>query len=401
MSDTHPDLEPVNLLVVFANPTGTDTLRLQAEERVIRECLSLSQYGERVDLDVLPASTIHDVRRALLYKEYRIVHFSGHGTGQGLMFEDARGEPLVVPPEALAEFLGDYSPPIECVLLNACRTGLQGQLLSLGVPYTIAIGGSITDEAATEFTRGFYDAIAAGKDFEFAFREAYRTVKLVGAAADFKPVLFTEKRDEERSDMKIVSQREVTFDEEPGFLDYVLDGVEGFEEVTEIAQDISQRTAELGAAIEEDTAALDSLGSSARRPALRESKRIVDRAAHNMESFAQHLDGRIPAFRDAYSKAVDSYGKAATLLTTEFEEDPTQQIEEALGVLGALQQAIIDARIGMGALRASIASLPRMTKTLNHAKRRSLSALDSFGNEMEDGLELTERVKNKMQRLLR
>jgi hypothetical protein len=323
------------------------------------------------------------------------------GAGAANDQEDARGEPHLTPPEALAEFLGDYSPPIECVLLNACRTGFQGELISLGVPYTIGISGSITDEAAMEFTRGFYDAIAAGKDFEFAFQEAYRTVRLVGADADdFKPVLFTEKRDEQRSDMKVVSHREVTFDEELGFLDYVIDGVEALETVTEIAGNIANRTTEMGEAIGTDADALRSLASPGDRPPLRESKRIIDRAAHTMEDFAQYLDQRIAPFRDHYSRAVDSYGKAATLLTTEFEEDPTQEIEQAVMVLSTLQESIFSAKDGMRSLRASIATLPRMTKTLNQAKRHSLSALDRFDQEMDEAVELTEEVKNKMDALL-
>jgi hypothetical protein len=178
------------ILAVFANPRGSDTLRLGAEDRVIRECLRLSKYRDRVSLDVLHAATIHDVRRAMLEKEYRIVQFSGHGTGYGLAFEDEQGKMRLVPQKALAEFLSAYSPPIECVILNACYSNLQGQLIAAEVPYVIGMGGAISDEGATEFTRGFYDALGAGKGIEFAYAEGCRTIKLMGLPDGYIPVIF-------------------------------------------------------------------------------------------------------------------------------------------------------------------------------------------------------------------
>ena len=36
---------------------------------------------------------------------------------------------------------------------------------------TIGMDSSVDDEAAIQFARGFYDAIAASKSYEFAIRE--------------------------------------------------------------------------------------------------------------------------------------------------------------------------------------------------------------------------------------
>lgn len=182
--------EKLNVLVVFANPRGSDPLRLSTEDRVIHESVKLGRYREKINLRVLHAATIHDVRRALLDDDYKVVHFSGHGTGKGLVLENELGTPYAIPPDALAEFLSAYSPPLECVILNACYMQSQGQLLySLGVPYTIATDGPISDDGATEFTRGFYDAVGAGKDIEFAYKEGCRTIKLTGHASSDTPIL--------------------------------------------------------------------------------------------------------------------------------------------------------------------------------------------------------------------
>jgi hypothetical protein len=178
------------VLVVLANPRGTDSLRLMAEERTIRECFALSRGQEELLARVLPASTIHDVRRALLGDAYQVIHFSGHGTGRGLVLEDERGQAQAVPYRALAGLLDAHSPPLECAVLNACYTSGFGAEVSFAVPYVIGMGTAISDPAATEFARGFYDALAAGRDYEFAFAEGKRTIDLADIHEASVPVLW-------------------------------------------------------------------------------------------------------------------------------------------------------------------------------------------------------------------
>lgn len=169
---------PKKVLAIFANPRSTDALRLGTEDRVIHESIRRSRYRNNISLTVCHAATIHDVRRALLDEKFHIVHISGHGTGSGLMLEDETGGEYVVPQKALGELFAAYCPPLRCVILNACYSVTQGKLLSTGVPYTIAMEGAISDDAAIEFTRGFYDAIGAGKRIAFAYQEGCRNVKL-------------------------------------------------------------------------------------------------------------------------------------------------------------------------------------------------------------------------------
>jgi len=179
------DSSKVNVLVILANPKGTSPLRLGAEDRAIRQSIRLSRYRDNISLTIIHAATVHDLRRALLDQEFHIVHISGHGGEDGLILEDDLGQRYTVPPQALADLFRAYSPPIRCVILNACYSIAQGQLTSLGVPYTIAMEGPISDEAAIEFARGFYDALGAGRDIEFAYEEGCRTVKLAAPNTQF------------------------------------------------------------------------------------------------------------------------------------------------------------------------------------------------------------------------
>ncbi|HYT40974.1 MAG TPA: CHAT domain-containing protein [Methylomirabilota bacterium] len=167
----------INVLLVFSNPRGTDPLRLLTEERVIQESIALSKKRKDIKLTTCPAATIHDVSRALLNGTFQVIHISGHGSGSGLILETEQGGQYLVHPPTLAELFEEYSPSIQCVILNACYSISQGSLTSLGIPYTIAMEDSLYDTAAIEFSRGFYDALGAGKSIDFAYREGRRRIK--------------------------------------------------------------------------------------------------------------------------------------------------------------------------------------------------------------------------------
>lgn len=184
---------PTSILVVFANPKGSDPLRLQAENRIINECIKLGKHRENLSLKICSAATIDDVRRVLLEQDYHIVQFSGHASPKGLSFENEIGEPQFVPQDALAKFMSRYSPPVQCVILNACYTIGQGNLVSMGVPFTVAMDGPISDDAAKEFTRGFYDAIGAGKDIHFAYEEGCSAMALKGYNSEEEIPKFLER----------------------------------------------------------------------------------------------------------------------------------------------------------------------------------------------------------------
>ena len=62
-----------------------------------------------------------------------------------------------------------HHPSIKCVILNACNS-----VASLSKPVadiTIGMDSSVDDDAAIQFAQGFYDAIAAGKPYDFAINE--------------------------------------------------------------------------------------------------------------------------------------------------------------------------------------------------------------------------------------
>ncbi len=165
-----------NVLLVFANPINTTRLRLDTEAREIQQSLERSRYRDNINFVTRQATTIKDFRRALLEVTFQVIHISGHGSRNGLLLANDRGGQQIVDPSTFAELFQRY-PSIECVLLNACYSTVQGRLLASSIPFTIAMDTPITDDAAIAFSSGFYDALGAGHPIDFAFQEGIFSIK--------------------------------------------------------------------------------------------------------------------------------------------------------------------------------------------------------------------------------
>jgi hypothetical protein len=195
--DTKPNPRPsanMKILILAANPKNTPHLRLDQEVRDIEEGLTRSQQRDRFELVQRWAARPRDVQLAILELEPQIVHFSGHGTGEdGLVLEDGQGQAQLVSTAALARLFELFADQVQCVLLNACYSQIQGQAIAQHIPYVIGMKQAIGDTAAREFAVGFYDALGAGRDIEFAFKYACNSIQMAGIAEHLTPVLLTGK----------------------------------------------------------------------------------------------------------------------------------------------------------------------------------------------------------------
>jgi vWA-MoxR associated protein C-terminal domain/CHAT domain len=181
---------PQTILFLAANPKGTDPLRLDQELRDIGEGLQRAQKRDQFNLAQRSAVRPRDIQRAMNDLRPQIVHFSGHGTGDaGLVFEDEIGNAKMVDGDALAALFGLFADRLNCVVLNGCYSEVQAQAISQYIPYVIGMNKAIGDKAAIAFAVGFYDALGAGRDVEFAFKSGCVAVRLEGIAEHLTPIL--------------------------------------------------------------------------------------------------------------------------------------------------------------------------------------------------------------------
>lgn len=201
------------ILVLAANPKGTNPLRLGEEVRKIQTGLERSQNRDRFRLEQRWAVTPTDMRRALLDCQPQIVHFSGHGVGvevpgeepslarklsvvstapsepEGLMFEDEMGQPKLVSAAVIADLFALFADQVECVILNACYSATQADAIAQQIPFVVGMKRAIGDKAAIEFAIGFYDALLAGRDLKFAYKLGCNAIQMEGIAEQLTPVL--------------------------------------------------------------------------------------------------------------------------------------------------------------------------------------------------------------------
>jgi len=177
------------ILILSANPTNTNKLRLDEEVREIEAGLERSISRDRFQIISKWAVRPNDLRRALLDHKPEIVHFSGHGAGsQGLALENNSGQMQLVKTETLAG-LFELFDSIECVLLNACYSEVQAEAIYQHVDCVIGMNRAIGDRAAIEFAVGFYDALGADRSYEDAYKFGCLTIDLEGIPESSTPVL--------------------------------------------------------------------------------------------------------------------------------------------------------------------------------------------------------------------
>lgn len=178
------------VLILAANPKDTSRLRLDQELRDIEEGLQRSQKRDQFSLKQQLAVRPRDIQRALLDFNPQIIHFSGHGTEERLIFEDDSGKSKLVSGDALAGLFELFADRIECVVLNGCYSEVQAEAIGKHINYVIGMSQAIGDKAAIEFAVGFYDALGAGRSIEFAYEFGCRAIRMQGIEEHLTPVLF-------------------------------------------------------------------------------------------------------------------------------------------------------------------------------------------------------------------
>lgn len=190
--------QKIKILVLTANPTDTSIapLGLDREVRQIEAALQRSRNRDRFQLITRAAVRPTDLRRELLDHCPQIVHFSGYGAGdRGLILETDAGTMQPVSTESLARLFNLFNTgEIECVVLNACYSEGQAEAIHQSIDCVIGMHQPLSDQAAIQFSEGFYDALGAGSDYDEAYRIGCSAIDLAGSSDYLTPKLKIRKR---------------------------------------------------------------------------------------------------------------------------------------------------------------------------------------------------------------
>jgi hypothetical protein len=174
--------EIIKILFLGASPPDLPQLRIDEEIREIEQEIRLGRERDRIKVETRWAVRGRDISRALLDIEPDFVHFAGHGGGgeESFAAEDANANAIVVPVAGLVELFQTAGENVRCVIVNACSTRQLASALSATLPRTYVIGmrQPVGDRSAIWFSVGFYQALAAGRSVEQAFRLGRAQIKM-------------------------------------------------------------------------------------------------------------------------------------------------------------------------------------------------------------------------------
>jgi CHAT domain-containing protein len=198
---------PLRVLAMLAAPSDQAPLNSAAEQQRFQEALrSLEQLG-LLKVRWVEGQRVRDLHHALLQREWHIFHFIGHGAfdpqrQEGVLaLANEQGNSHLLSATDLGRLLAQH-PALRLVVLNSCQ-GATGNrqtlfsstaaiLASKRIPAVLAMQYDISDQAALDFTRGFYSSLAAGLPVDSALTQA-RTAIRVGATRTLEwitPVLY-------------------------------------------------------------------------------------------------------------------------------------------------------------------------------------------------------------------
>ncbi len=184
----HP---PLNVLVMISSPTDYETLDVEREWRNLSAALrDLTQRG-MVTLERVERATLTELQNKLQARAYHIFHFIGHGAFDEraqdgvLILENENERGRRVSAQTLGAILHDHAS-LRLAVLNACEgartsrtdpfAGVASSLVQQGIPAVIAMQFEISDDAATTFARGFYQALASGYPVDAALSEVRKAI---------------------------------------------------------------------------------------------------------------------------------------------------------------------------------------------------------------------------------
>jgi formylglycine-generating enzyme required for sulfatase activity len=215
---------PLRILGLVSAPTDLPELDVANEKARVEKALAGLTAGGLVQLDWLPAATWRDLQAALRPGKgpWHVFHFIGHGSfdanrDEGLLaFCDERGAAQMLTATAVGRLLEGHKP-LRLALLNACESATGSQrdifsstaaILSRRLPAVLAMQYEITDAAAVEFARTFYESLADRLPVDLAVTEARKAISIaVSNSLEWgTPVLYLRASDGQLFDWEAVGQ---------------------------------------------------------------------------------------------------------------------------------------------------------------------------------------------------
>ncbi|MEC4684472.1 MAG: hypothetical protein VST71_01900 [Nitrospirota bacterium] len=176
------------------------------------------------------------------------------------------------------------------------------------------------------------------------------------------------------------------FEDEPGLLDLMEQFEDEFTTITEITERIATATNEIGEKMQTRTAEIEEFTSGPDCTNRKVAKRLIARAAADMDQYVQRMEAELPLFSQHLNAGMNALVQAAAMaIEFKVEDDDLGQAKENLDAVREFSDTLTSVEGRITEFQDTIASLPRMTTTLNRSKRSMVNVLQLLINEFHNG----------------
>ena len=190
-------------------------------------------------------------------------------------------------------------------------------------------------------------------------------------------------------------------DDDPGFLDLLEEGEQGFVEGTVVLKRLEKHILELGKKTARGTEDLNATNDGFGNINLSKSKKIINFLADDVERIATGIQAEIVPFKNTYGKGIRAYGQAANLLSDFGGSTAEEQLEGAISITSTLERGISKAQAALLGLKNGLVATPRVTSKYNKAKKKILEVLAELDREMSAARTSTKQTRQFLEELHR
>lgn len=169
------------ILFIAAEPESKQIFNAGKELKIIQKAHEKGTLRDKYVILNDFATHFGDLSRLLTKHEPTMVHFSMHGSEEGVFFQTETGDAAVVDTDSLKDLFEAVNdakvPVVQCVVMSACESAAHAKAIHLVVPHTIGMDGSILTDAAIAYTKGFYLNLFETADYKKAHRFGVLEVK--------------------------------------------------------------------------------------------------------------------------------------------------------------------------------------------------------------------------------
>ncbi len=191
----------IKIALLITNPELTAVLQTGLEARKIVEGIRLSGNSNKVDINHVLAPTLDTLLDVLNTYCPDIIHFSGHGGGQALVFDNENAGDdggTILSFDLVARVIEATRAKPKLIVFAACDTVRGAERFLNSIPAIVAMSDKIGDAAACNFSKRFYQSLIGGATIANALEQARIGLEVKGDQdADLPTLLANDRRSRE------------------------------------------------------------------------------------------------------------------------------------------------------------------------------------------------------------